>query len=298
MTRPARRPPRPTLIVPGLLLATLAAIAPPPARAAPAAAPGAKAAVMPYQRYALDVPNTKMAFTVALNGWPIIQSAGGPDGFFSSTLVGDSVADGDNAVTLHVAAPPHGKSPRSNVLDQFRVNIRAAGGPAFSFAWEPGDPRHTPPFTVVGHFRAHLPGGPWAWQAAPRVTLDAQAEAGIVAHMRRLFGALDTKNVAETCALFLLRNREDGLARGMTAAEADATQPADWANFFKDPQWHLTPVEYAHLRYSLLAEGRVVHVSRADGYRPLEVAKASEDGSHVAWDVFVCLVNGQWTLIR
>lgn len=264
------------------------------AHAAPAPAPGRKATAVPYQFYALDIPNTKQAFTVSLNGWPISSNGGGPEGYFSSTRVGDSVADGQNTVTIHVLAPAHGAPP----LDRFQVRIRATSGQVFYYDWEPNDPKRPLPFTTEGHFEAHLPHGPWAWQSAPKVTLDAKAKEGISAFVKRLFAALDAKNLDESTALFLLRNREDGLARGMTLAEADSENRSDWADSFKDPQWHMAPVDYAHLQYTLLADGRVVHVRAADGYSPLRVAKANADGSRDAYDVFLSLVNGEWTLIR
>jgi len=270
-----------------------------PARSTPAsdlrhAAPKGKAAVKHFSIYALDIPNTKVAFSVYLNDWFIDGNDGGAPGYFSSSLVGDSVADGQNTVSIHLTAPAHGAPP----VDRFRVRIRSSEGEVFSFDWEPNDPKRPLPFQAEGHFEAHLPTGPWAWQTAPRITLDAPTKAGISAFVKRLFDALNAKNVDEATALFAPRARDNSLSRNVPAAEADAGLRAGWVKTFATPGWRMDPVDYAHLKYDLFESGRVVQVSRADDTYVLRDDVGKPEDPHKSYALYFCLVKGQWTLIR
>lgn len=246
-----------------------------------------------FSLYALDIPNTKQAFRVSLNGWPVDSSDGGPQGYFSSTMVGEHIADGQNIVTIHVTAPAHGQAP----IDRFQVRIRAKTGDVFYYDWEPNDPKRPLPFQTEGYFEAHLPHGPWPWQTAPKITLDAPTKEAINTHIKRLFDALNTKNVEEAYALFAVQARDGYLARNLSVSEADAAGPAEWKRVFAEPYWHLKPIDYAHLRYTLLAGGRVVQVRQANDSSVLMDARADADGSHTAYDVTLCLIDSQWVLV-
>ena len=248
-----------------------------------------------FPLYALDVENTSLVYTVTLNGWLVDTSPGNTNGHFSSTRVGEYIADGDNVVSVHLSAP----DPK--FLSSFGVTVRTTGNPLlFYYCWDASVPHPHPPLPVQheGHFTTHLPHGPWAWQTAPKITLDAPTKAAINAHLKRLFDALNTKNVDEATALFLLRNRDYLLSLGETVAEADQDNRKGWIERFATPGWHMYPIDYPHLRYELVANGRVVRVLRPDGGLPLINATADPDGGHTAYDIYLCLVHGQWTLIN
>jgi len=247
-----------------------------------------------FPLFALDVYNTKVAYTVTLNGFPVDDSPGNANGHFSSTRVGEYVADGQNTFAVHLAAP----APK--FLSGFAATVRATGGQElYTYEWDPNAPHHPPlPVQAQAHFTAHLPHGPWAWQTAPKITLDAPTKAAINAHIKRLFDTLNAKNVSEATALFASRNREYSLALGESLAEADQGSRDAWVKTFAKPGWHLYPIDYPTLRYSLVAEGRVVHVVRSDGGLPLVNTPPDADGSHTGYGIFLCLVHGQWTLIR
>jgi len=247
-----------------------------------------------FPLFALDVYNTKVAYTVTLNGFPVDDSPGNANGHFSSTRVGEYVADGQNTFAVHLAAP----APK--FLSGFAATVRATGGQElYTYEWDPNAPHHPPlPVQAQAHFTAHLPHGPWAWQTAPKITLDAPTKAAISASIKRLHDALDRKNVEESVALFAPRNRAYGASQGKSAAEADKDSRDGWGEEFAKPGWHLIPIDYPHLRYELIAGGRVVHVTRSDSGRPLMGAVPEAGGSYTGYDLFLCLVHGQWTLIR
>ena len=245
-----------------------------------------------FPAFALDVGNTKLVYTISVNGWVVDTSPGNTNGHFSSTRVGEYIADGDNVVAVHLSAP----DPK--FLSSFAILVRTTGNPQlFDYGWDPGNPKHPLPVQEEGHFTTHLPTGPWAWQTAPKITLDAPTKAAINAHLKRLFDALNTKNIKESVALFAPRNHEEALALGRTAAEADQDSREGWKEDFTSPGWHLYPIDYPRLRYELVANGRVVHVLRSDGGVPLINATADSDGLHTSYDIYLCLVHGQWTVI-
>lgn len=246
-----------------------------------------------FPLYALDVGNTRLAYTVTLNGFPVDDSPGNTNGHFSSTRVGEYIADGDNVVAVHLSAP----DPK--FLSSFTVIIRVTGNPhLFGYDWDPGNPKHPLPVQHEGYFTTHLPTGPWAWQTAPKITLDAPTKAAINAHMKRLYDALNTKNVEESVALFAPRNHDKALSLGQTTAEVDQESRAAWGERFAWPGWRMDPIDYPHLRYELVANGRVVQVLRSDEGSPLITAAAAPDGQYKGFDIFLCQVHGQWTLIR
>lgn len=246
-------------------------------------------------QFALDVTNTKLVYTITLNGFPVDASPGNTNGHFSSTRVGEYIADGDNTIIIHLAAP------EPKFVSSIAVGLRTSSNPKlFEYEWDASVPHPRPPLPVQkeGHFTTHLPTGPWAWQTAPKITLDAPTKQAINAHLKRLFDALDTKNMAESIALFAPRNHEIKRSQGWTAAEADKDSREGWEEEFTSPGWHLYPIDYPHLRYELVANGRVVHVMRSDGGVPLINATAEPAGGHASYDIYLCLVHGQWTVIR
>lgn len=260
---------------------------------APAAPPAAKDDDLLFQSYVMDTDNSGMAFTVSLNGWTITSSAG-VEGYFSSSRVDEYVIDGQNTVVIHVTAPPHPKTPPGGLT----VRIRATRGEAFSYDWEPGDPKRPLPFRTEAHFETHLPGGPCAWQNGARLTLDVPTKEAINVAVRRVFDAISTKNAAEAAALFAPRMRDQNLRENAPIAGLEKRLQEGFEEDLARPQSRLLPVDYARLRYTLAADGRVVHVQRADGHFALRDAVPDSDGTRSGYDLFFSLVNGQWVLSR
>jgi len=280
-----------------LAVTSLAAEPPSPAPAKQTAptphSASAISAVDHYSIYALDIPNTKQAFGIFLNGWAIDKNSGGTQGYFSTQFVGDKIADGQNTVYIHLFDPPHGAVP-----DRFQVRIRSSEGQAFYYDWEPNNPKHTLPMEINKHFEAHLPHGPWAWQTAPKITLDAPTKQAINAFVKRLFDALNTKNVDEATALFAPRAKDDAISSNSSPEEAVAEVHQGWVEDFAKPGWRMDPIDYAHLDYTLCAEGRAVQVTRADGSYALRDGIGKPDAPHDSYDLLLCQVKGQWVFIR
>ncbi len=247
-----------------------------------------------YYNYILDVDPNPYAYTVRVNGWTLSSSPGDANSHFSSTRLGLYLVQGKNAVSIHIGPPPKGVPPGH----KFDVRVRDAAGTAAAYHWDPAKPHAPIPVQAETHFEVpHLPLGPWAWQTAPKITLDAPTKAAINAHIKRLFDALNTKNVEEATALFAARNREDSATDGTSAAESDAASRADWMRRFAVPGWRMDPIDYSKLHYTLEADGRAVLVLRADGSDVLRTA-SSLNGEGGSYDLYLSLIHGQWTLIR
>ena len=246
--------------------------------------------VIASSSFVLDIPNTRMAFAVYLNGWLIDHNPGGKVGYFSSNRLGSAVADGENTVTLYVDRP-NGVPPPA---DRCEVRVRSEAGEVYHYDWEPGDPKRPLPFEATGHFTAHLPHGPYTWQRGAAVKLDGPTKESLNAFLRRVYGALSARNLGESEALFSAQVRDQYLARGQSQSEADAENRAEWEKAFSDPHWRVDPIDFAGLKYTVIAEGRVVEVRRADEGLVFREAAPPHDG----YDVLFCLVGGKWTIIN
>ena len=284
----------------GLLLSPVPAeAAPSKAQAAPKKLPAAapttsskgKPAMPLFPVFALDVPSTHQPFSVYLNGWLLDSSDGGPQAYFSSSKIGIYVADGTNTLTLHILPTAHSYP----VLSPFQVRIRSTDGEVFYYLWDPSNPTEAKrplPFTTQKHFTAHLPHS-WAWQTAPKITLDAPTKQAINAHIKEMFDALNTKNVDKATALFLLEGQEGNVARNIPVVDAEAPVRTQWKQNFAIPNWHMLPINYATLTYDLIGDGRVVNVSG-----PGDTYVLVDAGKNAAFDINLSLINGQWTQVR
>lgn len=244
--------------------------------------------------YAIDVRPTTLAYSIRLNDWPIADSPGVPQGRSTSTRVSTSIINGRNALTIYIARPKHA-SPR---IPYFEVRVRDVEGVIFAYVWDSSKPHAPLPIQTEAHFETHAPHEPWAWQSGQRVTLDSPTEGAISAQVRHLFDALSAKNVAAATALFAVRSREDAIVSGLPPDQARQQAHGEWVEAFASPHWHMDPVDHAHLRYTLMAGGRVVLVQRADGGDVLRTASVNADGLIASYDIYLSLIHGQWTLIR
>lgn len=266
-----------------------------PASPKPAAtSPTGKPLVGTYYNYILDVDPNPYAYTVRVNGWLLSSSPGDADTHFSSTRLGLYLVQGKNTISIHIGSPPKGVPPGH----KFDVRVRDAAGTAAAYHWDPAGPHAPLPVQAEAHFDVpHLPLRPWAWQSAPKITLNASTKKAINAHIKRLYDALNTKNAAEATALFAPGNREDSALDGTSAAESDAASRADWMSRFAAPGWRMDPIDYATLHYTLEAGGRAVLVLRADGSDVLRTTLPL-NGEGGSYDLYLSLVHGQWTRIR
>lgn len=266
----------------------------PSTQAAPKTAPSTKKHAMSNSPdYAVDVRPTTLAYSVHLNDWPIADSPGVPQGQSTSTRVFTSIINGRNTLTLHIAQPKH-PSPR---IPYFEVRVRNAEGVVFTYVWDSTKPHAPLPIQTEAHFETHVSHTPWTWQTGQKITLDAPTEQAINAQTRHLFDALSAKNAEEASALFAVRTREDGVVSGIAPAQAKQQAHEEWVQAFAGPHWRMDPADYAHLRYTLLAQGKVVLVQRADGGDVLRTV-ADPDGNVISYDIYLSLINGQWTIIR
>lgn len=67
-----------------------------------------------------------------------------------------------------------------------------------------------------------------------------------------------------------------------------------WTEDFAKPKWGMVPIDYAHLKYELGMDGRVVQVTRDDGSYALREANRPHD----SYDTLLCQDKGHWVLIR
>lgn len=279
----------------GVLLGTVLSLTLPPlAQAAPQTAHSARKVAMSHSSdYAVDVRPTTLAYSVRLNDWPISDSPGVPEGLSTSTRVGTAIINGRNTLTIHIASPKRASSR----IPYFEVRVRDVEGVIFTYIWDSTKPHAPLPVQLEAHFETHAPHEAWAWQEGQKFTLDAPIEQAIGVQVRHIFEALQAKNVAEASALFAVRSREDAVVSHIPAAQAQTQAHAEWVDAFASPNWRMDPADYAHLHHTLMANGRVVLVQRADGGDVLRTVPDPK-GNVLSYDIYLSQINGHWTLVR
>jgi len=244
--------------------------------------------------YTQDVQSDGEVVTVTLNGWPVADLKGGQD----TGLISYAVVDGANHLSVTIAPPAGGKKP--GPADAATVLIQRDDAPPFSLKWradaQPPQPLplHREITFQSGQSGSHF--GPRAWQNAPPVTLDA-AEQAIRAQVHRFRDTLNAKDLEAMVRTFAARDREDARAHGETPQQNEAAARADYQEMLAEPHWRMEPIHDERLQYHLVAGGRVVLVDYGDGRHVLTTVPAP-NGDVSAFDLYLSLINGQWTIVR
>ena len=241
--------------------------------------------------YTQDVQSDGEAVTVLLNGWPLADIQGGQQ----AGLINSALVDGANHLTAIIAPPPD-KKPSS--ADTATVLIQNGNAVVFSLKWKANA---APPQPLPVHkeitFQSGTHFGPRVWQSAPPVTLDAAAKQAIRAQIHRFRDALDAKNLDGMVQMFAARDREDALSHGESPAQNTAAAREDYRQMLADPHWHMASIYDDKLQFHLIVDKRVVLVNYGRDTHVLSTT-ATPSGDVTAFDLYLCRVNGQWTIVQ
>ena len=167
----------------------------------------------------------------------------------------------------------------------------------YHFHWKQTEPPQRAPAPANGTLPAVLLPRPLNWQDAPRVQqVDAATKAEIDAQIKDLHDALGAKDSTKIRSLLAAKLDNSALALGRTQAQMDASQQAFFEDDFRDPDWRMKPIGYAHLQYHLRAGGRVVQVLNPDGSDPL-ASVPDKNASSTLIDLYLARIDGHWAFV-
>ena len=256
------------------------------------------------ERYQLVVNYEELQLDVRVNDMPVPLSKRGQG--FSITIINNLLIGANNTLTVTVK-PPHGEThPPPNA--SMHVDITAypsqdtgnkvedKGRVLYTSDWKMKS-IHMPLPHVQEQFQTESPSAPLSWQNAAKLDPAHLDKAGINAQVKRLYDAMQTKNVSETAALLASEVHDQAAGFGLPSAVLEADQREGYQEDFSQPNWHLSPIHYDALEYSLYGGGRVVLVHAGDG-RKVFTSTPGKDGSSVAFDLFLSEINGRWVIIK
>ena len=241
----------------------------------------------------IDVKVNDLSYTVRVNDWLIAQGDGKPRSLF--TQLTNIQVDGENKVSARVALPPG--VPVASKFAEARVRVRNAEGSLYTFAWRGDNPLPALPIQTAGAFASATRHGLWSWQRGARVTLDGAARQGIMALVTQAYEALNRRDTDATVHIFATRDRERAIAQEGPVEQEIALARADYAASFADPAWAMQPLRAEQFLYTLMADGRVVLATAADGRDPLRSAPDSRGGI-TGFSVYASLVDGKWIIVH
>lgn len=239
-----------------------------------------------------DVQSGGEAVTVLLNGWPIADIQGGQQ----AGLINYAVIDGANHLKTTISAPPGNGKP--DLADAATVLIQNGNATIFSLKWKASaTPTQSLPLHKETTFQSGTHFGPRVWQNAPPVVLDDAAKQAIRAQVHHFRDTLDAKNLDGMVQMFAARDREDALSHGEAPAQNTAAAREDYQQMLTDPHWHMAPIHDDKLQFHLIVDKRVVHVDYGRDTHVLTTV-ATPSGDVTAFDLYLSLVNGQWTIVQ
>ncbi|AMR28500.1 hypothetical protein A0257_16310 [Hymenobacter psoromatis] len=247
--------------------------------------------------YQSEVHSDELGLDVEINGISVESDEGGSGGQLLNTfLLGEP---NHLTITLH---PPKGAArPPAGAFVIFNINAfgrERTSKPelVYHYEWRQTNPAKPLPATIHAVLPPVVRAGPLSWQAAPKVTLNAQSEAAINALVKRYYAALAAKDAGQLSELLNNSSRDASIALGRPLADIEASQKRRYQQDFADSHWRVKPVDYAHLQYHLCADNRIVAVVNPNGSAPL-VSAPDANGSTSEFTVRVALLHGQWTLV-
>lgn len=247
---------------------------------------------MTHANYTQDVQSDGEAVTVLLNGWPIADIQGGQQ----AGLINYAIIDGTNHLTATINPPPGKGKPGTS--DTATALIQNGNATIFHLKWKANA---APPQPLPVHqettFQSGTRFGPRVWQNAPPITLDDATKQAIRAQVHRFRDALDAKNLDGMVQMFAARDREDAVSHGESPEQNTVAARKDYQEMLADPHWHMAPVHDDKIQFHLIVDKRVVLVDYGrDTHILTTIAAPSGDVS--AFDLYLSLINGQWTIVQ
>lgn len=251
--------------------------------------------------YQLTVNYEELNLDVRVNDMPVELS--GEQGGTGVRVINDLLTGADNTIT--VTPKPSRGAAHAQAGASMHVNIMSFGGPGggggagkvlYNYEWKLKDP-HAPLPHVRGQFQATAPAEPLSWQSADKVQLTAADKAGIVAQIRLLHQALETKNVEETTALLSSEIHDQAVGFGKPLDGLQAAQRQFYGEQFAASTWRLSPIDEGALEYTLCGGGRVVLVHSRDG-RKVFTSAPDKDGVSTLFDPYLSHIGGHWIIVK
>jgi hypothetical protein len=250
----------------------------------------------------LDIEATGLAAEVLFNGVAMHRSAS-PDTVSTGARLNGWVQSGPNALSVRLAQPPPppGQEPPQPAFElKLRRAVRGTPDEAdqilAQYRWTPARPLGPAPVQVFAAAPVIEAVQPWSWTRGYAFTALTPADRdAIAALLRRLRDALADRRVEEVLELQRVQVSEQAVAVGASAPDMLDRYVAFLRDRMGSADWQVAPFDAAGMRTELMADGRVVHVTAADGGPPL--VSASSDG-RFAIDPYLSRIDGRWTIVR
>ncbi len=164
------------------------------------------------------------------------------------TLPGDGVA-----VSAHLALCPPGTSPG----DPGTTTL-------FRYDWAAPDGEMEFPHPVATSCALDPPFGPWAWEQAAPLVLDATLRAEVAAYLRSLRQSLSSRSFPAFWAHNEVTHHEVAVAHDLALADRRTAAEGALRERFAEPTFAMEEVDAEALDLRLVARGRLVECLAAD----------------------------------
>lgn len=253
----------------------------------------------------LDLEVTALSAEVLVNGVAISRSEQ-TETLSRSAKINGWILNGANALSVRLGLPPAPDGGEDGPEPGFELRLRRAlpGGAdeaddvLVEFTWQAaGQPLAPGVLRPVLERTLQLTAAQaWSWTRGYAFTsLTAQDREGIAQHLARLRQALADRRIDEVVRLQSVQVGEQAIALGQPADAFLAGYRDFLGERMGSADWRVAPLDAARLRIEGMADGRIQHVTDADGGPPI-VSSAGE--SRFAIDPYLSKIDGAWTIVR
>lgn len=268
-----------------------------------------------------------------VNDQPVIVRGDGPGlGRYLAAQSNHLLVDGANSLTIVVEAGPgpslalgtpgqrRRRAPITGAADEGILGARATmrlvrylegmvagdkrGAVLASLAWEAPDHGGDLSWPQVVSTKVDLgpvAGGPWRWQSAPRLSLDAPLRAELTALLERVGAALTAGDAASFLSLTAPRTADLARAYRRPLAEKEAELRRLVVDEARTAHGGVGPLEPAAWDLRLVGDGRLVDCVRKDGQAILRGPPhtlAGVEGFRSTYELSVARLDGTLQVVR
>ncbi len=250
----------------------------------------------------LDLEATGLAAEVLFNGVAVHRSASA-DTISTGMRLNGWVQSGPNALKVRLAlpSPPPGQEAQQPAFElKLRRTVRdtpdAADQILAEYRWTSAQPLGPEPAQVFAAAPAIEAVQLWSWIRGYAFTALTGADLDAIADLlRRLRDALAERRIDEVLQLQRVQVTEQAVAVGASGPDMMDRFAAFLRDRMGHSDWRVAPFDAAGMRSELMADGRVIHITAADGAPPIVTTSA---GGFFAIDPYLSRINGRWTLVR